>query len=89
MTLRKTNAHSNVVAAQIIRVNSRSVTVRTEDGQQLTIPLSKQYRRDQARIASLQDIRRNKIWIPVNKRLHSLFTTDWLVTPQPVLARSY
>ena len=89
MTLREINTHSNIVAAQIIRVTNRSVRVQTEDGQQLTIPLSQQYRRDQARLASLRDIWRNKIWIPVNKQLHSLFATDWLVMPQPVLASNY
>lgn len=86
MTLRETSAHSSIVAAQIIRMNNYSVTVKTEDGQRLTIPLNQQYRRDQARLASLRDIWRNNIWIPVNKRLHSLFATDWLIAPQPVIA---
>ena len=89
MTLREINTHSNVVAAQIIRVTNRSVSVQTEDGQDLTIPRSQRWRRDQSRLASLRDIWRNKIWIPVNKQLHSLFVTDWLVMPQPVLASNY
>lgn len=89
MTLREINTRSNVVAAQIIQVTRRSVRVQTEDGEQMTIPLSKQYRHDQAWLASLRDIWRNKIWIPVNKHLRSLFASDWLITAQPVPIKDY
>lgn len=45
MKLRDTN-QPNIVAAKIINVTKRNVTVITEDGHLLRIPLTQQYRQD-------------------------------------------
>ncbi len=81
MTLKDT-AHSDIVAARIVAVTGRTVKVVTEDGQTLRIPLSKTYRQDKTMLASLKDILKAGIWIPVNR----LFHYDWLAAPTPVPA---
>ena len=82
MTLKDTS-NADIVAARIVAVNGRSVKVITEDGQQLRIPLTKQYRQDKNWLASLKDILNAGIWIPVNRHLKRLFNYDWLTGPTP------
>ena len=68
MKLRDTS-QPNIVAAKIINVTPKNVTVITEEGHLLKIPLTKQYREDKTLRASLVDILKAGIWIPVNKKL--------------------
>lgn len=82
MTLRETDSEPNIVAARIITLTKKKVTVMTEEGQVLKIPLNSQYRQDHTLFASLKDILKAQIWIPVNKKLKALFATDWLVAPK-------
>lgn len=88
MTLRETDSQPNIVAARIITLNKKKVTVLTEEGQVLSIPLARQYRQDHSLFASLKDILKAQIWIPVNKKLKALFATDWLVAPKPTMAQA-
>lgn len=81
MKLRQVSPTTAVAAAQIIGMSKNRVTVRTETGQVLRLPLAKHYQHDQIFLAALRDILKNKIWIPVNTRLHQLFQTDWLMEP--------
>lgn len=67
MKLRDTS-QPNIVAAKIIKVTPKNVTVITEEGHLLKIPLTKQYREDKTLRASLVDILKAGIWIPVNKK---------------------
>ena len=55
MKLRDTS-QPNIVAAKIINVTLKNVTVITEEGHLLKIPLTKQYREDKTLRASLVDI---------------------------------
>ena len=71
MKLRDTS-QPNIVAAKIINVTPKNVTVITEKGHLLKIPLTKQYREDKTLRASLVDILKAGIWIPVNKKLKNL-----------------
>ena len=89
MTLKDTTT-PDIVAARIIAVSGTTVKVITEDGQKIKIPLTKRYRQDQSLLASLKDILKAGIWIPINKRLKQLFNYDWLTgpTPVPVLAKN-
>lgn len=87
MTLKDTS-HPEIVAAKIVAVSGRTVKVVTEDGQTLRIPLSKSYRQDKTRLASLMDILRAGIWIPVNRQLKRLFQYDWLTGPVPARANN-
>ncbi len=81
MKLRDTS-QPNIVAAKIINVTPKNVTVITEEGHLLKIPLTKQYREDKTLRASLVDILKAGIWIPVNKKLKNyLVTTGFLLLP--------
>lgn len=82
MTLKDTN-HPEIVAAKIVAVSGRTVKVVTEDGQTLRIPLSQTYQQDKNMLASLKDILKAGIWIPVNRQLKRLFRYDWLTGPTP------
>ena len=85
MTLKDTS-QPEIVAARIVAVTCRTVKVVTEDGQTLRIPLSNKYRQDKTMLASLRDIWRAGIWIPVNRQLKKLFHYDWLTGPTPAPA---
>ena len=81
MKLRDTS-QPNIVAAKIIKVTPKNVTVITEEGHLLKIPLTKQYREDKTLRASLVDILKAGIWIPVNKKLKNyLVMTGFLFLP--------
>lgn len=71
----------NVAAAKIVGMSGKWVTVVTDRGRYLRIPLTKNNQHDQLTIASLKDIWRAGIWIPVNTKLKQFFRFDWLRTP--------
>lgn len=77
----KDTKQPNIVAAQIISITSKNVMVITEEGHFLKIPLTQKYQQDKNLLASLKDILKAGIWIPVNKKLHKLFNYDWLSEP--------
>lgn len=81
MKLRQTNQQTAVVAAQIIGMSGTRVTVKTEHGRILRLPISYNHQQDQIFLASLRDIWHNRIWIPVNTTLRQLFRYDWLTEP--------
>lgn len=81
MKLRQANSTNNIAAAQIIGLSNTYVTVKTESGRILWLPLAPNKQHDQVFLASLKDIWQNKIWIPVNTRFQRLFQSDWLVEP--------
>lgn len=85
MKLKDTN-QPNIVAARITRVGRKKIMVVTEEGHLLTIPLTKEYQQDKIMRASLTDILRAGIWIPINQKLRKLFHYDWLATPALSLA---
>lgn len=84
MQLKTTNPHSNIQAAQIVGMSGTRVTVKTEDGQTLRLPISSNNQQDRIFLDSLKDIWKAKIWIPVNTKLHKLFRYDWLAEPVKV-----
>lgn len=88
MKLKETDSQSNIVAAKIVAMTKKKVVVVTEEGHLLTIPLSREYQQDGTMLASLKDILRAGIWIPVNKKLHKLFRHDWLSEPATVPVRN-
>ncbi|WP_076459786.1 hypothetical protein [Limosilactobacillus caccae] len=85
MKLTDTN-QPNIVAARITRVGRKSILVVTEKGRLLRIPLTKEYQQDQLMQASLKDILKAGIWIPVNEKLKKLFSYDWLTSPSLAVA---
>lgn len=82
MALRLEN--HNVVAAKIVGMTGKWVVVVTDDGHRMRIPLTKKNQHDQLMIASLKDIWREGIWIPVNTKLKHFFRFDWLSAPVAV-----
>lgn len=86
MKLRNPHSEQDVVAAQIVGMNGKTVTVKTETGQILRLPLTAKHQHDQTFLASLKDIWHAQIWIPVNRQLKRLFHYDWLLDPAPVKA---
>lgn len=62
-------------------MTAKWITVKTESGQVIRLPLSQNHQADPVFLAALRDIWRNKIWIPVNIKLHQLFQYDWLAEP--------
>lgn len=81
MKLRQASRRQDIAAAQIINMSGSHVTVKTEQGRIMRLPLSQNNRQDKVLLASLKDIWPNKIWIPVNTRLRRLFKYDWLLEP--------
>lgn len=73
----------NIVAAKIISMTGKRVTVITADGHLMSIPLTQNNQRDSLMIESLRDIWHAGIWIPVNKKLKHFFRFDWLAEPTP------
>lgn len=81
MQLRKTSSRDNVSAAQIIGIHGKFVTVKTEYGSIIQLPLSKRDQSDHILLQSLRDIWHAKIWLPVNTKKRRLFKYDWLLAP--------
>ncbi|KIS03644.1 hypothetical protein [Paucilactobacillus wasatchensis] len=80
--IENTTQHSeNIVAAKVIAMTKKIITLMTQDGQYLTVPITIQERRDNLFIASIKDIWRAGIWIPVNRKFHSFLQYDWLANP--------
>lgn len=69
MKLRNPHSEQDIVAAQIVGMNGKTVTVKTETGQILRLPLTAKHQHDQIFLASLKDIWHAQIWIPVNRQL--------------------
>lgn len=81
MKLHNPHSEKDVVAAQIVGMNGKTITVKTETGQILRLPLNQKHRQDKVFLASLKDIWHAHIWIPVNRQLKKLFHYDWLMDP--------
>lgn len=81
----KDTSQANIVAAKIMVINRSHIIVLTEEGHFLRIPLTAEYQHDRNLLASLRDILRAGIWIPVNKKLKKLFNYDWLAAPTPAV----
>ena len=56
MKLRNPHSEQDIVAAQIVGMNGKTVTVKTETGQILRLPLTAKHQHDQIFLASLKDI---------------------------------
>lgn len=83
MTLRELESQPHIVAARILTMSNKRLIVVTEHGRLLPIFLPRSYHHDNPLLASLREIIRARIWIPVNQQLYHLFSTDWLVDPSP------
>ena len=66
-----------IVPAQVIRVNDRIITLKTEDNEIITVDRPKSTIKDKLFFETMIDILRSGIWIPVNKKLNQLLRYDW------------
>lgn len=68
---------NDIVPAQVVRVNDRIITLKTEDNEIITVDRPKSTIKDKLFLETMIDILRSGIWIPVNKKLNQLLRYDW------------
>lgn len=68
---------NDIVPAQVIKVNDRIITLKTEDNEIITVDRPKSTIKDKLFLETMIDILRSGIWIPVNKKLNQLLRYDW------------
>lgn len=68
---------NDIVPAQVIKVNNKTITLKTEDNEIITIDRPKSTIKDKLFLKTMIDILRSGIWIPVNKKLKQLLRYDW------------
>ncbi|MDE1525450.1 hypothetical protein [Ligilactobacillus salivarius] len=68
---------NDIVPAQIIKVNNKTITLKTEDNEIITVDRPKSTIKDKLFLKTMIDILRSGIWIPVNKKLKQLLRYDW------------
>ena len=68
---------NDIVPAQVIKVNNKIITLKTEDNEIITVDRPKSTIKDKLFLKTMIDILRSGIWIPVNKKLNQLLRYDW------------
>ena len=68
---------NDIVPAQVIKVNNKIITLKTEDNEIITVDRPKSTIKDKLFLETMIDILRSGIWIPVNKKLNQLLRYDW------------
>lgn len=68
---------NDIVPAQVIKVNNKTITLKTEDNEIITVDRPKSTIKDKLFLKTMIDILRSGIWIPVNKKLKQLLRHDW------------
>ncbi|OQR17106.1 hypothetical protein B6U43_00510 [Ligilactobacillus salivarius] len=68
---------NDIVPAQVIKVNNKTITLKTEDNEIITVDRPKSTIKDKLFLETMIDILRSGIWIPVNKKLNQLLRYDW------------
>ena len=68
---------NDIVPAQVIKVNNKTITLKTEDNDIITVDRPKSTIKDKLFLKTMIDILRSGIWIPVNKKLKQLLRYDW------------
>ena len=68
---------NDIVTAQVIKVNNKTITLKTEDNEIITVDRPKSTIKDKLFLKTMIDILRSGIWIPVNKKLKQLLRYDW------------
>lgn len=68
---------NDIVPAQVIKVNNKTITLKTEDNEIITVDRPTSTIKDKLFLKTMIDILRSGIWIPVNKKLNQLLRYDW------------
>src|SRR5699024_12293560 len=68
---------NDIVPAQVIKVNNKTITLKTEDNEIITVDRPKSTIKDKLFLKTMIDILHSGIWSPVNKKLKQLLRYDW------------
>ena len=68
---------NDIVPAQVIKVNNKTITLKTEDNEIITVDRPKSTIKDKLFLKTMIYILRSGICIPVNKKLNQLLRYDW------------
>ncbi|MHC9536331.1 hypothetical protein ACVQ8P_00795 [Dellaglioa sp. BT-FLS60] len=71
----------NIVSAQVIALNNNVITVKTEDSEIIKIKQPISTKNDKIFLATMRDIVRTGLWIPVNRVMRVIMRYDWFDTP--------
>lgn len=73
--------NEEIVPAQVVDVNERVITLKTEKNQLVRIESPKNSCYDSLLIKTMLDLLRTRLWIPVNVTFKKLLKYDWTETP--------
>lgn len=74
-------SNQDVYTAKIDAIAYPNITAHTDNGRTLTIETNEKQRDDPAFWQVISAILHAQLWVPVSKRLHQLFESDWLLEP--------
>ncbi|HAT54040.1 MAG TPA: hypothetical protein DCW31_02125 [Lactobacillus sp.] len=70
----------DLISAKLVAAHCPTVVAETETGQRFEINVTRQQKRDPLFWASIMDILREGIWVPITKTYHQLCDNGWLVS---------
>ena len=73
---------NDIVPAQVIKVNNKTITLKTEDNEIITVDRPKSTIKDKLFLKTMIDILRSGIWIPVNKKLKLPIQTSFKINTE-------
>lgn len=71
----------DLISAKVIVTQCPTLVAETETGQKFEVNVTRQQKRDPLFWATIADILREGIWVPVTKTYHQLCDNGWLVNP--------
>ncbi|WP_412989594.1 hypothetical protein ACLJJ6_00880 [Pediococcus siamensis] len=74
-----TNQDVSVLEVQILGVYHSKIEVKTISGEYLFAYPTQTQKTDPLFWQSLKDIIKAKLWLPINKKMHHLIDSDWLL----------
>lgn len=79
MNMLLNNQNLSVLEVQVLGVYQTKIEVKTISGECLFVYPTQTQKDDPLFWQSLKDIIKAKLWLPINKTLHQLIDSDWLV----------
>lgn len=73
------NKSLSVLEVQILGIYQSKIEVKTISGECLFVYPTKTQNDDPLFWQSLKDIIKAKLWVPINKTMHQLIDSDWLL----------
>ena len=72
---------TDIVPAQIIRLGTNSITLRTENNEIVKVKQPATAKKDKVFMQTMKDILKSGLLIPVNNKLNQLLHYDWFYAP--------